>query len=68
VYVASSVDVERAFSFAGSIVSKRRHNLAPYTIQATASLGSYSKAGLVKPGILTLPLRGKAAGKAKADA
>ncbi|KAG9090514.1 hypothetical protein FRC06_001021 [Ceratobasidium sp. 370] len=57
----SSVDVERAFSFAGSIVSKRRHNLAPYTIQANASLGSYSKAGLVWPGILALPPRGKAA-------
>jgi hypothetical protein len=64
VIAASSVDVERAFSFAGSVVSKHRHNLAPYTIQATASLGSYSKAWLVKPGILTLPLRGKAAASA----
>ncbi|KAG9085753.1 hypothetical protein FRC06_003462 [Ceratobasidium sp. 370] len=42
---ASSVDVERVFSFAGSI--------------ATATLGSYSKAGLVKPGTLQLPLRGR---------
>lgn len=61
---ASSVDVERAFSFAGTIVAKRRHNLAPASIQATASLGSYSKAGLVKPGSLVLPRKGK--GKAKA--
>ncbi|KAF8606333.1 hypothetical protein BDV93DRAFT_437625, partial [Ceratobasidium sp. AG-I] len=55
-----SVDVERAFLFTGSIVSKRRHNLAPATIEAAASLGSYSKAGLVRPGILVLPLKGKA--------
>ncbi|KAG8728818.1 hypothetical protein FRC10_004546, partial [Ceratobasidium sp. 414] len=52
---ATSVDVERAFSFASSIVSKRCHNLSAFTIQATASLGSYSKAGLMKPGCLALP-------------
>lgn len=63
---ASSVDVERAFSFVGSIVSKRRHSLAPSTVQATASLGSYSKAGLVKPGLLVLPARGKAKDKLNA--
>jgi hypothetical protein len=58
------VDVERVFSFVGSTVSKRRHNLAPCTIQATATLGSYSKAGLVKPGCLTLPRKAKAKAKA----
>ncbi|KAF8594964.1 hypothetical protein BDV93DRAFT_564873 [Ceratobasidium sp. AG-I] len=63
--LSSSVDVERAFLFAGSIVSKRRHNLAPYTIQATASLGSYSKAGLVKSSILELLRTAKAKAKAK---
>ncbi|KAF8596022.1 hypothetical protein BDV93DRAFT_455649, partial [Ceratobasidium sp. AG-I] len=63
--LSSSVDVERAFLFAGSIASKRRHNLAPYTIQATASLGSYSKARLVKSGILELPCTAKAKAKAK---
>ncbi|QRV96425.1 alpha-glucosidase C [Ceratobasidium sp. AG-Ba] len=41
---ATSVDVERAFSYVGSIVSKRRHNLKPYSIQAMSTLGSYSKA------------------------
>ncbi|KAF8592996.1 hypothetical protein BDV93DRAFT_461993, partial [Ceratobasidium sp. AG-I] len=62
---ASSVDVERAFSFAGSIVSKRRHNLAPYTVQVTALLGAYSQAGLVRPGILELPGKGPAKAKGK---
>ncbi|KAF8602517.1 hypothetical protein BDV93DRAFT_557520 [Ceratobasidium sp. AG-I] len=56
---ASSVNVKQAFLFAGSIVSKCRHNLSPGTIQATASLGLYSKAGRVKPGTLVLPLCGK---------
>ena len=60
-YIASSVNIERVFLFAGSIVTKRRHHLAPCTIQATASLGSYSKAGLVKPGMLHQPRRGKKA-------
>ncbi|KAG8735671.1 hypothetical protein FRC10_010280 [Ceratobasidium sp. 414] len=54
---ATSVDVERAFSFASLIVSKRHHNLSAFTIQATASLGSYSKAGLMKGGCLVLPPR-----------
>ncbi|QRV99744.1 DNA polymerase [Ceratobasidium sp. AG-Ba] len=57
---ATSVDVERAFSFVGTIISKRRHNLKPYSIQATATLGSYSKAGLVQPGCLELPRKAKA--------
>ncbi|KAG9101924.1 hypothetical protein FRC06_002482 [Ceratobasidium sp. 370] len=42
---ASSMDVECVFSFAGSI--------------ATATLCSYSKAGLVKPGTLQVPLCGR---------
>ncbi|KAG8770038.1 hypothetical protein FRC12_004557 [Ceratobasidium sp. 428] len=49
---ATSVDVERHFSFVNHLVSKRRYRLSPCTIEATASLGSYVKAGLVKPGIL----------------
>ncbi|KAG8734753.1 hypothetical protein FRC10_011458, partial [Ceratobasidium sp. 414] len=43
-----SANVKRTFSFMGSIVSKCRHNQSAYTIQATATLGSYSKASLVK--------------------
>ncbi|KAF8594440.1 hypothetical protein BDV93DRAFT_458971 [Ceratobasidium sp. AG-I] len=58
---ASSVDIEHAFSFGSSTVSKCRHYLVPATIEATALLGSYSKAGLVQPGILVLPPKGTAA-------
>jgi hypothetical protein len=57
--------MEHVFSFAGPVVSKRRHNLAPCTIQATATLGLYAKAGLVKPSCLTLPCTAKAAAKGK---
>ncbi|QRV83564.1 DNA polymerase [Ceratobasidium sp. AG-Ba] len=52
---ATSVDVERLFSFVGSTISKRRHQLSSYTIQASATLGAYDKAGLVKPGCLVTP-------------
>ncbi|QRV76996.1 hAT family dimerization protein [Ceratobasidium sp. AG-Ba] len=58
---ATSVDVERAFSYVGSIVNKRRHRLAPCTLEATATLGAWSKAGLVQPGTLK---RATAAAKA----
>ncbi|KAG9100229.1 hypothetical protein FS749_015928 [Ceratobasidium sp. UAMH 11750] len=64
---ATSVDVERAFSFVGSFVSKHRHNLGAFTIQAAASLGSYSKAGLVKWGCLMLPQKAKAKAKAQPE-
>lgn len=56
------MDVECTFSFADSTVSKRRHNLALCIIQATATLSSYLKAGLVKPGCLTLPCTAKGKG------
>ncbi|KAG9091245.1 hypothetical protein FS749_016682 [Ceratobasidium sp. UAMH 11750] len=62
---ATSVDVEHAFSFVGSFISKRRHNLGAFMIQAAASLGSYLKAGLVKQGCLTLPWKAKAKAKAQ---
>ncbi|QRW07691.1 DNA polymerase [Ceratobasidium sp. AG-Ba] len=62
---ATSVDVERAFSYVGSVVSKRRHNLKPYSIQATSTLGSYSKANLVKKGCLELPRKANLKEKAK---
>ncbi|CAE7216530.1 unnamed protein product, partial [Rhizoctonia solani] len=69
---ATSVDVERAFSLLSNIVTKRRHNLSAQTIQATATLASYSKAGLVKRGVLGEILRAEKskskAAKAKARA
>ncbi|EUC55039.1 hAT family dimerization protein [Rhizoctonia solani AG-3 Rhs1AP] len=49
---ASSVDVERAFSFVSHLVSKRRHSMAAYTVQSTATLGAYSRADLVPTGLL----------------
>ncbi|KAG9100805.1 hypothetical protein FRC06_003714 [Ceratobasidium sp. 370] len=54
---ATSVDVKCAFLYVGSIISKRRHNLKLYAIQATATLGSYSKANLVMRGCLELPCK-----------
>ncbi|QRV85422.1 hAT family dimerization protein [Ceratobasidium sp. AG-Ba] len=62
---AWSIDVQCMFLFAGSIMSKHCHNVAPYTVQVTALLGSHLKAGLVKLGTLLLPPRGKEAGKGK---
>ncbi|CUA75839.1 DNA polymerase [Rhizoctonia solani] len=49
---ASSVDVERAFSFVSHLVNKRRHSMSAYTIQSTATLGAYSRADLVPVGLL----------------
>ncbi|KAG8767830.1 hypothetical protein FRC12_006013 [Ceratobasidium sp. 428] len=63
---ATSVDVKRAFLFAGMIVGKRRHSLSLYMIQATATLGLYSKVGLAKCGCLALPQTEKAKAKEKA--
>ncbi|KAF8600736.1 hypothetical protein BDV93DRAFT_559039 [Ceratobasidium sp. AG-I] len=60
------VDIERAFSFAGSIVSKHQHSLAPCTVHATASLSAYSRAGLMRPGILQLPVQRSVQAKAQA--
>ncbi|KAG8693677.1 hypothetical protein FRC11_002740, partial [Ceratobasidium sp. 423] len=48
----SSVEVERAFSFVSALVGKRRHRMAAYTIQSTATLGAYSRANLVPSGLL----------------
>lgn len=62
---ATSVEVERAFSFVSATVSKRRHKLGPLTIQASASLGAYSRADLVKLGCLARALKLKAKQKAE---
>ncbi|KAG8703143.1 hypothetical protein FRC08_003053 [Ceratobasidium sp. 394] len=62
---ATSVDVECAFLFVGSFVSKRCHNLGVFTIQAAATLSSYSKADFMKRGCLTLLWKAKAKAKAQ---
>ncbi|QRW11530.1 DNA polymerase [Ceratobasidium sp. AG-Ba] len=66
---ATSVDIERLFSFVGLTVGKRRHKLNSYTIQAAATLGCYSKANMVRPGCLSqlkAAQQGGSKGKAKA--
>ncbi|KDN34096.1 hypothetical protein RSAG8_12813, partial [Rhizoctonia solani AG-8 WAC10335] len=62
---ATSVDVERAFSFVSALVSKRRHKLGTLTIQASASLGAYSRADLVQLGCLKHAQKLKAKKKAQ---
>ncbi|CAE6449547.1 unnamed protein product [Rhizoctonia solani] len=62
---ATSIDVERAFSFVSAMVSKCRHKLGALTIQASASLGAYSRADLIKPGCLKKVLKLKAKKKAE---
>ncbi|KAG8713751.1 hypothetical protein FRC09_018367 [Ceratobasidium sp. 395] len=64
---ATSVDVECHFSFVNHLVSKHRYRLLPCTIEATASLGLYVKAGIVKPGILATVRAQEKADKKAAD-
>jgi hypothetical protein len=61
----SSVDAECVFSFVGVLVSKRRHRLGPLTIQATALLSAYSRAGLVELGCLAHARKAKTRQKEK---
>lgn len=63
------------FSFVGLNITKRRHRLGALTIQASTTLGAYSKAGLVKPGCLVTPKmeriansKGRGKGEAKGQA
>nr|GAT44657.1 predicted protein [Mycena chlorophos] len=44
---ATSVDIERAFSHAGGMVTKRRHALSSETIRANALVAAWSKADLI---------------------
>ncbi|KAG8692217.1 hypothetical protein FRC11_003774, partial [Ceratobasidium sp. 423] len=62
---ATSVDVERMFSFVSAMVSKRRHKLGALTIQASASLGAYLRANLVQLGCLKRAYKQKAEQKKK---
>ncbi|GAA5919993.1 hypothetical protein JCM6882_004861 [Rhodosporidiobolus microsporus] len=49
---ASSVDVERQFSYGGLMVSLKRHNLTPVSIAAGLALRGYRTQGFIKPGML----------------
>lgn len=50
--VASSVDVERAFSPGRDYVSAKRHNLSHLSICRGMAVAQYAKAGWVPPGML----------------
>ncbi|GAA5873734.1 hypothetical protein JCM1840_003017 [Sporobolomyces johnsonii] len=64
---ASSVDVERAFSFGGFTVSKRRHNLSATTITSCMFLAACDKHGIVKPRMLRAGREKRAEQKRKAE-
>ncbi|KNE91143.1 hypothetical protein PSTG_15398 [Puccinia striiformis f. sp. tritici PST-78] len=49
---ATSVDVERAFSFGGDYVSPRRHRLSARSLSRGMTVAFYSKNGLIKDGVL----------------
>ncbi|KNE89283.1 hypothetical protein PSTG_17259 [Puccinia striiformis f. sp. tritici PST-78] len=49
---ATSVDVERAFSFGRDYVSEKRHRLSGVSISRGLSVAFYSKNGLIEPGVL----------------
>ncbi|KDQ05849.1 hypothetical protein BOTBODRAFT_90081, partial [Botryobasidium botryosum FD-172 SS1] len=57
---ATSVDVERAFSYGRQTVSLYRHSLSSETIRATIVFGDRCKAGLVDDQALVQMLRDKA--------
>ncbi|KAI7964720.1 hypothetical protein MJO29_002818 [Puccinia striiformis f. sp. tritici] len=49
---ATSVDVERAFSFGRDYVSAKRHRLSPQSVSQGMSVAFYSKNNLIRPGTL----------------
>ncbi|KNE91087.1 hypothetical protein PSTG_15483 [Puccinia striiformis f. sp. tritici PST-78] len=49
---ATSVDVERAFSFGRAYVSEKRHRLSGVSISRGMSVAFYSKNNLIEPGVL----------------
>jgi hypothetical protein len=49
VHIATTVDVERTFSFGQDYVSVRRHNLNPKSVSRGMALSFNSKNGKVKP-------------------
>ncbi|KNE99746.1 hypothetical protein PSTG_07033 [Puccinia striiformis f. sp. tritici PST-78] len=56
---ATSVDVERSFSFGGSYVTSRRHRLAPASVSRGMTVSFYSKNNRIKPGVLAEWKEGK---------
>lgn len=50
--LATSVDVERAFSFGRDYVSAKRHRLSPQSVSQGMSVAFYSKNNLIRPGTL----------------
>ncbi|GAA5936573.1 hypothetical protein JCM1841_002525 [Sporobolomyces salmonicolor] len=64
---ASSVDVERAFSFGGFTVSKRRHNLSSGTVTAAMFVAACNKHDLITPGMLREGREKRAAKKRTAE-
>lgn len=51
---ATSVNVERAFSFGRDYIGIKRHSLSATSICAGMSLAAYSRNGLVTPGLLRM--------------
>ncbi|OAV87315.1 hypothetical protein PTTG_10017 [Puccinia triticina 1-1 BBBD Race 1] len=51
-FVATSVDVERAFSFGRDYVSSKRHRLGAHSISRGMTVAFYSKNNMIKEGIL----------------
>ncbi|KAA1133987.1 hypothetical protein PGTUg99_050283 [Puccinia graminis f. sp. tritici] len=49
---ATSVDVERAFSFGRDYVSEKRHRLSTVSISRGMTVAFYSKNNLIEPGVL----------------
>ncbi|KAH9468971.1 hypothetical protein Pst134EA_033377 [Puccinia striiformis f. sp. tritici] len=49
---ATSVDVERAFSFGRDYVSSKRHRLAPQSLSRGMTVAFFSKNNKIKPGLL----------------
>ncbi|GAA5946725.1 hypothetical protein JCM1841_005391 [Sporobolomyces salmonicolor] len=64
---ASSVDVERAFSFGGFTVSKRRHNLSLGTVTAAMFVAACNKHDLITSGRLREGREKRAAKKRTAE-
>ncbi|KNE94117.1 hypothetical protein PSTG_12546 [Puccinia striiformis f. sp. tritici PST-78] len=60
---ATSVDVERSFSFGGGYVTSRRHRLAPASVSRGMTVSFYSKNNRIKPGVLAAWKEGKSLNK-----
>jgi hypothetical protein len=52
-FAATSVDVERAFSFGRDYVSSKRHRLSAQSLSRGMAVAFYSKNGMINEGVLT---------------